>query len=216
MSRAAAIAKPAWRIQVKRLDGSIARELNFVADSIKKTTWAKPTHDARKAFDELEFLAGEASAEYQIRHPGKSRFLAFAKRAASEPRLSARKSPPPTIVAARAAVECDDSPTGHHVFSPDEEYAQKKGLSGDDVPISCEHCGLLQEPAKFHARTETDIEAMRNKILAATTTWAREEGVSQRALRRLCLSLAKHNDYATLNLPDDVRAAFDGAAKELK
>lgn len=41
------------------------------------------------------------------------------------------------------AVKCPDSPTGEHVFSPDEEYAQRKG---GQAPICCEHCGA--EPPK--------------------------------------------------------------------
>lgn len=34
---------------------------------------------------------------------------------------------------------CADSPTGKHVFSPDQEYAQKHHLA--EGPVCCEHCG---------------------------------------------------------------------------
>lgn len=112
MSRAAAIAKPAWRIQVMRADGSVARELNFVPDSVEKLTWAKPSHGSRKAFDELEFLAGEASAEYQIRHPGKARFLPFAKRAAGDVRRKA-----PTLAVAATMKPIVDRPAPREQWS---------------------------------------------------------------------------------------------------
>lgn len=44
-------------------------------------------------------------------------------------------------LATTATRECEESPSGRHVYEPDDEYAQKHHLSREDTPVNCVHCG---------------------------------------------------------------------------
>jgi hypothetical protein len=69
-SRAETIAAPAWRAQVLRADGSVRCEYRG-----RDATG----HGTREWFAWVPLQPGE-TARYQIRHPGKSRFLTFGRR----------------------------------------------------------------------------------------------------------------------------------------
>ena len=68
--RSETMAAPAWRAQVLRADGSVKME--FLS---KDGTG----HDCRSWFEWVPLQGGER-ARYQIRHPGKARFLTFGEK----------------------------------------------------------------------------------------------------------------------------------------
>jgi len=66
------IAKPSYRATIFRVDGSVRLE-----------RMDHTGHDIREWFLSVPLEPGER-IEYQIRHPGKSRFLTWARRAKEE------------------------------------------------------------------------------------------------------------------------------------
>jgi hypothetical protein len=111
-------------------------------------------------------------------------------------------------------VECDDSPTAKHEYSPNLEHAQKKGLSGEDVPESCEWCGE-EKPVVESKRAD---EAFPKRIVwAGAVRQGREEigsiaGVNESAISRLVAGVRGKNRAEAvaklLQLAEDLACAI--------